>query len=367
MSPRVLHVIARMNQGGTATYLNNLLSGLEERGFQTLLCYGETQGSETESRVLAPKNIKSRHLGRKLNILDDFMAFIFLTAQVKQFKPDIIHSHTFKAGLLARMLSKKIPKVHTYHGHHIYDPDFKGIKGRILVRIEKLLAKRTSVFVGVGENVVHDLLREGIGSLKQFENIPPGIKPIKRTSRLTAEKKLGVKPSSRFTVLWMGRLTAVKNPNLLIEISKAMPHIRFLIGGDGELMSSMKSQAPKNLQFLGWSDIGLLLSASDVVISTSFSEGMPLALIESQLFGRPVIATNVGSVSEIVQDHVTGYLVEANAFEFIRTIEILSNDFRLNDKMGKAASTNANSRFTLEIMIERHAEIYSRLLSRMDS
>ena len=121
---RVLHVIARMNVGGTARYLGNLLPTLKIKGVEVLLAVGHVQQNEVEDSILEElpfRRIES--MGRAISPFHDLKSLLQLKKLIREFQPDIIHSHTFKAGLLSRILFPRIPKIHTFHGHLLADPE----------------------------------------------------------------------------------------------------------------------------------------------------------------------------------------------------------------------------------------------------
>jgi hypothetical protein len=145
--PRVLHVIARYNVGGTARYLNNLLPQLTDE-VETLLAVGHVQGHEIEDSSLAQIDfVRIENLGRRIELIDDFRAYLQLRKVVKSFNPQIIHSHTFKAGILCRLMYLKIPKVHTFHGHLMSDPEFSRRALQVIINVERRLAKLTKKLI----------------------------------------------------------------------------------------------------------------------------------------------------------------------------------------------------------------------------
>ena len=172
---RVLHVIARMNVGGTATYLANLISGLEKAGVTDLLAMGHVPTGEAEDAVVSELPIKRvNHLSREISFSDDRLALAELDQIIEEFKPDLIHSHTFKAGLLVRMRTRNVPIVHSFHGHHLYDPEFGFIKRNVLNLIERRLAKKSDEIITIGSKVRDELLEVGIGSGINTHRFRPG-------------------------------------------------------------------------------------------------------------------------------------------------------------------------------------------------
>ena len=122
---RVLHVIARLNIGGTARYITQLANELPKHGIETLVATGYVQGAEVEDESASTINlVRIKSLGRSINPVRDHFAHRQLQAVINDFKPDVIHSHTFKAGLIVRACKQQVPVIHTFHGHLLDDPEF---------------------------------------------------------------------------------------------------------------------------------------------------------------------------------------------------------------------------------------------------
>ncbi len=359
----VLHIIARMNVGGTARYLETLLPELTKSGFESVLATGYTQGEEVESNGLNQLDFyRIPRMGRKINPVGDFIAYMSLKKLVRELKPDIIHSHTFKAGLLGRLLSKRIPKVHTFHGHLFQDPTFGGLTSRMILLIERRLARKSQVLVTVGQNVALDMQNRNIGTKDQYKSIPPGIQPLNIPDKSQADTNLGLNPHSAMTIGWLARMTNVKNPLMMVEIAKLMPKHRFLMGGGGDLLDEVRLKAPKNMHVLGWVNAADLIGASDVMVSTSHNEGIPISVIESQMAGIPVVATEVGSIAEVVIDKVTGFLTNEGKDEMVEKLNILVSDKQIVLKMSKSSKTHALDKFSVTQMVQSHIEIYRKII-----
>jgi glycosyltransferase involved in cell wall biosynthesis len=169
------------------------------------------------------------------------------------------------------------------------------------------------------------------------------------------------KPRTKVTIGWIARVTGVKNPLRALEIAKLFPDAQFLIAGGGDLLNQVKTQAPKNTKVLGWTDAAKLFAASDIILSTSENEGMPIALIEAQLASKPVVATNVGGVSEVVINNKTGFVTKTNTQELAKALERLINSKALRTAQGKAAKAHAAKAFPVEKMIKAHVSLYKKL------
>jgi glycosyltransferase involved in cell wall biosynthesis len=161
---RVLHVIARLNVGGTARYITQLANELPKHGIETFVATGFVQGNEVEDpSAQSIQVIRIPALGRSINPIKDHLARKQLDKIISEIKPDIIHTHTFKAGYITRMRKQSVPVIHTFHGHLLDDPEFSGFKSKVIIAIERKLAKRSAKLVTVGEIVGQELLEERIG------------------------------------------------------------------------------------------------------------------------------------------------------------------------------------------------------------
>jgi glycosyltransferase involved in cell wall biosynthesis len=368
---KVLQVIARLNLGGTAKYLITLNSGLNKSGIKSLVATGYVQRDEIEdSDVARLKPIRIKNLGRKISLINDFKATIQLRKVILDTAPDLIHTHTFKAGLLVRAqrnkieeeLGKKVKFVHTYHGHLFDDPEFKGIKSIMVKMIEKKLSKSSDQLITVGEKVRADLDSRKIRAKRKTVSIQPSVNQLKLISKQVALKKYKVKDTKKIRVLWLARVTGVKNPQRAVEIAKLMPQIDFYLAGGGDLLEKIKNQAPSNLKVLGWQDAKSILPIADIFLSTSENEGMPIALIEAQLEGIPVVATNVGSVSEVVVNNKTGFVCNKSNAELIKAISKLAENKSLRSKFGANGKTHALKIFSEKQLISAHKDLYLKLM-----
>jgi glycosyltransferase involved in cell wall biosynthesis len=360
---RVLHVIARLNVGGTARYITQLAQELPKHGIETFVATGFVQGDEVEDPSAAAIDvIRIPALGRSINPIKDHRARKQLEKIIREVKPDIIHTHTFKAGYVIRMKKQPVPVVHTFHGHLLDDPEFSGFKSRVIIEVEKMLAKKTAKLVTVGRRVADELLEEKVGHRAQYVNIPPGVIAVDVTPRVQALANLNLDDTGKPIVGWIARVTGVKNPMLALEVADALPDTHFVMAGGGDLLDQVKTAAPSNVSVLGWADTADLLGVSDIIMSTSENEGMPVALIEAQLAGKPVVATDVGSVSEVVLNHETGIVTNKNAGSIALALESLILDKAKRKEMGHLAAARAQSLFAVDRMIGAHIELYTSIV-----
>ena len=361
---RVLQVIARLNVGGTARYVGRLATDLPKRGVETLVATGHVQGAESEDPIARLIEIKrASHLGRRINPVADLRALRELQKIADEYQPDIIHTHTFKAGLLGRLIKSEAKRVHTFHGHLFDDPEFTGWKVPIVIQIERWLARRTDALVTVGQRVGHELLEAKIGRKDQYISIPPGVEALQIPPRAKAREALSITDENRPIVAWVARVTGVKAPQRVVELAKLFPNARFLMAGGGDLLEDMKRTAPDNLTVLGWQDAATIWAAADITLSTSENEGMPVALIEAQLAGLPVVATDVGAVGEVVINGVTGFVTSTEVLALRESLSELLGDSELRQRMGAAAKAHAEALFAPEQMLFQHVRLYERLVN----
>lgn len=372
---KILRVIARMNIGGPALQITTLMQGLSEEDFHQLLAYGDCESNEVdflEFNQISLSCIKLKNLGRSISLIQDLSALIALWKLIREFKPDIVHTHTFKAGLLGRMatipLRKRPLVIHTYHGHLIYGY-FGAIKSKIIVLVEKYLASISDMLIAVGEKVRLDLLANGIGNPLKFRVIHPGfaLRKIEKIERF----ELGIDESD-FVCCWVGRLTAIKRPYRILELAIELQNrnigdIKFLIIGDGELKKEIEREAiSKSLPiiFLGWRiDSVNYIDISNILILTSENEGTPISIIEAQKLGKAVISTEVGSVDEVMIPDESGYLLDYDINIFCDKILYLKNNPLILAKYQSTARVFANTKFSKEKFIHKYTKLYKELIS----
>ena len=360
---RVLHVIARLNVGGTARYITQLVSELPNYGIETYVAAGFVQGSEIEDPSTQSIDvIRITSLGRSINPIRDYLARKQLERVISEIKPDIIHTHTFKAGYVTRVKKQSVPVVHTFHGHLLNDPEFSGFKSKFIILIERFLARNSAKLVTVGHIVGEELLRHHIGQKEQYMSIAPGIVELNRIPRIEALKNLGLSDKGQPIIGWIARVTGVKNPMRALEVARSIPSAQFIIAGGGDLLEEVKLAAPSNVSVIGWAKAEDLFGSCDIILSTSENEGMPVALIEAQLAGKPVVATDVGSVSEVIAPNETGIVTNKNSVELASAINLILMDKEKLSAMSSLATSRARTLFSVARMIEAHVALYKSII-----
>ena len=365
---RVMRIIARMNVGGPAVQVAGLMRGFNNREFDHRLYTGFCAVKEAdylESVAADVKAIRIEGLGRRLSLGGDIKAFISLVKLIRDFKPDVIHTHTAKAGFLGRLASlvslQRSIRVHTFHGH-LLNGYFGSFKRLLVILAEKSLATITEQLLAVGDKVRQDLLEVGIGSKEKFGLMPPGLS----ISELPSKSE-----SQAFFGLHIGRVTQIKRPDRFLdvvsEIKKRKIDLDFFIAGDGELLDGCRERIVLEdlpIKVLGWqSNIERVLSAADIVVLTSDNEGTPLSLIQAGMAGLPVVTTNVGSVPEVVLNNLTGIITGLDVQQIADALENLTNNPGLRAQLGYAAQEFTLANFGVQRLVRDHEELYKKLLA----
>ena len=362
---QILHVIARVNKGGTATWLNNLIKGLREMDQKVTLFAGYVQAGEDEDQSFDEiGGIHIPRMGRSVSVWNDLISLFALRKMIKELNPDLVNTHTAKAGVIGRIavisLGTNRPKIaHTYHGHILYGY-FGKLKVLIIVCIERILAKKTDLLIVAGEKVKNDLITARIGDRNQYRVINPGIAMPKFVEKESARKHLELY-DGKLTVGWMGRLVPIKKPQRVLDLAEEFPEINFIIAGTGILEIELRKSKAENIFFVGWVEPAMFWPAVDIALLTSENEAQPIVLIEAAMMGLPSIAENVGSVSEVVLNEKTGLLVN-NESERILQLRRLEETEEFRKDLGNKARLYVEERFGVSRFISEHLEAYKDIL-----
>jgi len=372
---KIVHIVTRMNTGGVAVLVSELITGLDPKRFEVHLITGRCTPDEEDyirARGLHLGEISIDSMGRSLSPYSDFKSFLSLLNHLRQLKPNIVHTHTSKAGLLGRIAAKlAVPNakiVHTFHGHLLHGY-FSNTATKFLTVTERLLAKITDLFISMGNEVKQDLLDSKIGNGEQFVIAFPGIRANQPNLNNVKAGKFKGDHSEKVIFAFVGRLSPIKRCDRILELASIKEindaGIHFLIIGDGELRSHLESQSVGlPITFIGWeSNTEDWLAVSDVAILLSDNEAVPLAMIEAGFAGLPVVATNVGSMADVVIDEENGFLVGLKIDAIAEKVLLLGKNDTLRLQMGQIGKTRASERFSVEVMITKHQEIYSKLMS----
>lgn len=350
-----------------------LSEGLDPARFEQRLLTGLPEPEEGDYVALRAPDLAVRRvagLGRAPDLTADVRALAEISRVIREFRPHIVHTHKAKAGVLGRLAAwgRRTPAtVHHYHGHLLHGY-FSPRKTQAIMAVERLLARRTVRLIAVGEQVRDDLLAVKVGTPSQWRVVAPGVAGAPAPDRSAARAALGL-PETGLVVGFVGRLARVKQPERFVEmallLSAEFPDASFVVAGDGDLLGRMRQVArplgPRAV-FLGWrSDVQTVYAACDVVALTSDNEGMPVSLIEAAAAAVPVVATDVGSAGEVVDDGVTGLLAPTDAHALATAAGRLLRDPALRSSMGHAAGRRFQERFAARRLVDDVTAIYEEL------
>jgi glycosyltransferase involved in cell wall biosynthesis len=388
---RVLRVIARLNMGGPALHVAYLTAGLAERGYETTLVAGSLARGEDSMAFVADELgldvVHVRELHREISPVRDMIAALRLAHLIRRERPTILHTHTAKAGAVGRMAallagSARPPiVVHTFHGHVLrgyFDP----VRTAGFRLLERLLARMSTVLVAVSPQVRDDLVALGVAPRERFAVVRLGIELAERVTadgdlRDETRRVLGIAPA-RFVVGWIGRMTGVKRTE---DVLVAFRRLRdrgvdatLCMIGDGPDRPAVERRAHelgvmRDTLFLGYQEeVARFYAAVDAVVLPSINEGTPVTAIEALAAGRPVVATRVGGVPDVVRDGEDGFLVPPGATgELADRLARLAHDPALRERMGEKGREHVLGRYAVERLVEDVDLLYRSLLETRSS
>ena len=413
---KIVRIIARLNIGGPARNAVLLAEGLSgspygkkiasvpissgsrnDNAWETVLVCGEAGAGEGDMMYLAEeKGIRPvivPELGRELSFWDDWRAFWKIYGIIRRERPDIVHTHTAKAGALGRLAGglyrllrpfrprndRVIILVHTFHGHVLHSY-FGKVKTWFFIWIEKILALFTDRIITVSEGLKRELVEKyRIAPEKKFSVIELGFELDDLLKLETTEN------SDHVNIGIVGRLTAVKNHRMLFRVIKHISEIasapissgprndrgvKFFVIGDGELRQELEDYAKELgiediVEFKGWiKDLRGIYGGLDILALTSLNEGTPVSIIEAMASARPVVAADVGGVRDVVEDGKSGYLVRPeDERDFSEKLERLMSDRDKRARFGKYGRESVRERFSKERLIKDIYKLYNDVLN----
>ena len=379
---RVAHVITRLIVGGAQENTVATVLGLRERRVNVDLISGPTSGPEG-SLVHALKKYPDLlttipSLVRPVHPVQDRKALVQLTDLFRRTRPDIVHTHSGKAGVLGRIAAHRarVPIIiHTVHG-----PSFGPFQGPIANFIfrsaERYAAKFTNHFVVVANAMRDQYLAAGIGRPDQYIRIFSGfdLEPFSRAQNdLKLRESLGIAPSD-FVVGKIARLFELKGHDDLFEAAPQLvarvPNIKFLLVGDGKWRQKFEFKArtlglQKHFVFTGLvppSEVPKYVGIMDTLVHLSRREGLPRALPQALAAGKPVIAFDCDGANEICIENKTGFLVQpGDLATFSSRLTELASDKQLRERLGSTGKQIVQEWFPVEKMVEDIYQLYVRL------
>lgn len=393
---KVLRILNRLTIGGpllNASYLTKYLSP----EFETLLVVGEREDHEKDASFITDQlGIKPLYLpemGRSINPMRDYAAFRRMKSIIRDFKPDIVHTHAAKPGAIGRMAAHqlKVPViVHTYHGH-VFHSYFNSAKTKLILEAERYLGKRSNAIIAISNAQQKELVEDfKIAPVDKFRMIPLGLDldkfsedyAIKR-KKFRAEFNLD---EDEIAIAIIGRLVPVKNHELFLEgvkhvLDNTTRKVKAFIVGDGETRQTLELKAKElgiafsgekdktnssPLIFTSWrSDIDVINAGVDIIALTSFNEGTPVSLIEAQAANNPIVSTSVGGISDVVLEGKSGLLSPLNDNQQFcnNLLEVVNNDtLRMN--LSTQGNAFVKEQFSYQRLMKDMSQLYNELLEK---
>lgn len=394
--PKILRILNRLNVGGptyNVAYLSKYLGG----NYETKVLAGHKEPDEGSSEyMLKDLDVSYQYVPdmyRSISPLKDMRAYKFIKKYVKQYKPDIVHTHAAKAGVLGRLAAyhnHSRPKVilHTYHGN-VFDGYFSPVKTKIFLAIERYLCKISTAIVAISEAQKNDLVNKyRIVEASKVHVIRLGFDLGRFAEDETIKRKdfrsfYGL-ADDEVVISITGRLAPIKNHVLLIEainiIKQQNAEVKFkvFIVGDGELMETITTRVKQtglslcrfgehnyeaDIIFTSWrKDIDVINAGSDIIALTSLNEGTPVSIIEGMASQKAVICTNVGGVKDVVSDGYSGFLCSLDAAEYAGKLKelIVNKDIRF--MLAKNGRDFVLQNYSYKRLISETEDLYRHLL-----
>jgi len=393
--PKILRLLNRLNIGGP-TYNIAYLSKYISPDFQTKVLAGIKEPYEGDSAyLLNDLDVPFDYVPgmyRSINPRKDLKAYNYIRHVVNEFKPDIVHTHAAKAGLLGRLAahySEVRPKiVHTYHGN-VFEGQFSSLKTRLILNVERRLCRLSDAIIAISEQQKIDMVEKyALTSPDKIHVIKLGFNLNKFTEddkdkRVKFRQFYGV--SDNETVITItGRLTQIKNHALLIEACKILkaqnPELKFklFIVGDGELLEPIitlirqsglsccragEQQYNADIIFTSWrKDIDVINAGSDIIALSSLNEGTPVSIIEAMAAGRVAVCTDVGGVKDVIKDGHTGLLCEQDANMLAEKLKVLIENKELRATLAANGKKSALQNYSYERLVKETENLYKYLL-----
>ena len=392
--PRILRIHNRLITGGpslNALYLTKYLSP----AFETMLVVGEKEDHEQNAYFLAEQmGIKPTlipDMGRSIHPLKDYKAYKGVQKIIRDFKPDIVHTHSAKPGAVGRLAasSLNIPAiVHTYHGH-VFHSYFGKLKTGLIINTERYLATKSHALIAISEKQKNELAGEfRIADKTKFKVIPLGFE-LKKFSEQQDEKRKKFRSEfnlsdEEIAIGIIGRLVPVKNHNLFLHgishlLNTTSKKVKAFIIGDGETRQALENKARQltipfshdhdpnaSLIFTSWrNDIDVINAGLDIIALTSLNEGTPVSLIEAQAANKPIVSTRVGGISDIVLENETALLSDTNdVASFQKNLLRLVESDELRNSFKQKGADHVQQRFSVQRLTTDMADLYYELLDK---
>ncbi len=372
-----MHVITRMDWGGSPDIVRQIFASLSREQFDIYLVFGLTKNPTQQTKdfltELKDKSIYLPSLRREINPFMDLVAFFDLCRTFYRIKPDIITTHTAKAGALGRLAAFCLGlkrAIHFPHGNIFYGY-FNKITSLFILKVEQLLSVITRRIIVSTESEKAILLRLGLTSKDKIMVLPAGIDPLPHPDKEWLKKErlsLGIREKD-FVVGMVSRLELVKGADYFIlaalQILEKREDVCFLVVGEGSLRANLELRVSNHKRrdkiiFTGWrEDAGSLMGIMDILVQPSLNEAIGRVLLQAQSLGIAVIATQAGGIPDIVRNGVTGILIPpAETEKLAEAIINLLSDTAKREAFARKGEELVRDRFSLELMAKGIRQLY---------
>jgi len=381
---RVCHIITRMIIGGAQeNTLLNCLDLIRDYGDDVLLLTGPEVGPEgdllSQGRAGELPILKLDNLRRSIHPVRDFKGFHEIREAIRDFRPDVVHTHSAKGGMLGRAAAarEKVPViVHSVHGAPFH-PYQSALVRQTYRQCETWAAKRCHHLISVADAMTDLLVDASVAPREKFTTIYSGmdVEPFLKADehRTEVRERFGLK-DEHVVIGKIARLFHLKGHDDLIsaaaEVVKQIPDVRFLLVGDGIL----RKQLSERIDSLGMKDhfvfsglvppseVPAMIGAMDALVHTSYREGLARALPQALIAGRPVISYDIDGAREVAISGETGFLVPPGDIAELSTAMIrLASDSELRQKLGRAGRERFTDQFRHQTMTRQIRELYYSL------
>lgn len=392
--PKILRILNRFNVGGPVQNVT-LLSRFLNDEYETLLIGGDAEANEESSLYVLDryqvKPLLIAEMQRSINPLQDIKAYWRIRKIIREFKPDIVHTHASKAGAVGRLAAShegvKVI-VHTFHGH-VFHSYFGNLKSNIFQIIERFLAKKSSAIIAISDKLKNELVDEySIASTDKVKCVPLGFDldlftTDNELNRINYRRRWKCN-DDEIIVGIVGRIVPVKNHKLLVDAAsiirnKTNKKVRYILVGDGESRPDLENYIAENgfsyiykvpgngnedFILTSWeSNTPEVYAGVDIVCLSSFNEGTPVSLIEAQASGKPIVTTKVGGIENVVLPNVSALLTSLESDDFAAALLRLINDDELRNKMQGAGREFSMSKFHYSRLTGDFKKLYKELLN----
>jgi glycosyltransferase involved in cell wall biosynthesis len=387
---KIVHIITRLILGGAQENTLITCKLLAQRGHEVTLITGPALGPEGElfeqTKNQGYQVIIIDRLRRAINPYNDTVSYFQIKTHLRQFQPDIVHTHSAKAGILGRLAAHQLktqnskPKIiHTIHGlaFHSYQSQWLN---KFYIAVEKYAAGRTDFFISVADAMTEQATAAGIGRPEQYVTAYSAIdednflEPIPQEQKNQFRQKYGITENA-VVLVTIARLFMLKGHEYIIEsakeLSKRYENCVWLFVGDGNLAGHYKQQVRElglsdKIKFTGLlppGEIPLAIQSSDILVHCSLREGLARTLPQAMLCGRPAISFNVDGAREVVNEN-TGRLIEPkNVEQLTKVCAELIEDEDLRKRLGQYGRESVMKKFAPATMVDTIEAVYKKLMS----